>query len=88
MRFGLIHIVSTNVCVWTWSTVIETAEHYQILSMGPSSEDTDESLQNLQGRYTVNVHILINPAILLKQKLLCENVVTLQIVYQEGGWHL
>lgn len=29
VRFGLTHIIATNICIWALATVVETAEDYQ-----------------------------------------------------------
>ncbi len=34
MRFGLTHIVATNVCIWALETVVETARDYEVTQGG------------------------------------------------------
>ena len=43
VRFGLVHIVATNLCVWAYTSILETSEDFRIQSE-KSAEEAGHSL--------------------------------------------
>ena len=45
MRFGLVHLAASNICVWAYTSVLETAEEVRISGLnGGVADDTSNDV--------------------------------------------